>query len=139
MRDMLEVLRRAKHKKTFADQEEFEEALAQIQAADKTLKIDWDDGAGEEWARFSDQTDGTVCMINSKIRVAFVRSKYRLPNIQHLLCDYEVVLTEDFCSDEWTIDLDKLKHEIPEIYWHTSEDAVNINHFSLDDLYFATV
>lgn len=139
MRDMLEILKCTKHKKPFKDQEEFKETLVQIQAADTTLKIDWDDGAGEEWARFSNQADGIVCMINSKIRLVFVRSRYDIQKIQHIICDYEVAFTEDFCSDEWVIDVDKLRHEIPEIYWHASEGAVNVNHFSLDDFYFATV
>ncbi len=139
MKDMLEVLKHAKQKKTFANQEEFKDVLMEIQLADATLRLDWDDGAGEEWARFSNQTDGIVCMINRNIRLAFVRSKYKFQTIEHIIGDYEVVFIEDYCSDEWTIDVTELKHEIPEIYWHASEGAVDVKSFSLDDFYFATV
>ena len=31
---------------------------------------------GEEWARFSNLTDGIVCMINAKFGLAFIREKY---------------------------------------------------------------
>ncbi len=139
MKDMLEVLKHAKQHKTFANHEEFKSVLMQIQLADVTLKLDWDDGVGEEWARFSNQTDGIVCMINLNIRLIFVKSKYNFKNIEHVLTDYEVVFTEDYCSDEWTIDVTRLKHEMSEIYWHASEGAVNTKCFSLDDFYFATV
>ena len=64
MKDMLEVLKQAKHKKIFATVEEFKEILIQIQLADIVLKLDWDDGAGEEWAKLSNLVDGIVCMIN---------------------------------------------------------------------------
>ena len=53
MKDMLATLRKAKQKKVFKNQKEFEDVLAKIQLADTELRIDWDDGAGEEWARFN--------------------------------------------------------------------------------------
>lgn len=135
---MLEVLKRAKQKKIFVNQE-FKEILMQIQSADATLKIDWDDGAGEEWARFSNQKNGIVCMINRNIGLIFIRSAYKFQNIEHIIGDYEVVFTEDYCSNDWKINTDKLKYEMPEICWHASESAVNVNCFSLDDFYFATI
>ncbi len=139
MKDMLEVLRHAKQKKAFANQEEFKDVLMKIQFADATLRLDWDEGAGEEWARFSNQTNGIVCMINIHIRLVFVRNKYNFQNLEHIIDDYEVVFTEDYYSGEWSINVAELKQEIPEIYWHASEAAVNAKCFSLDDFYFATV
>ena len=139
MKDMLEILKHAKSKKIFVDEEEFKNMLMQIQLTDATLSLDWDDGAGEEWARFSNPTDGIVCMINLNIGLVFVRKQYKFQNIEHIISDYEVVFTEDYCSDEWTIDVNELKREIPEIYWHASEGAVNVKCFSLDDFYYATI
>lgn len=139
MKDMLEVLKHAKENKVVVNQEEFKDMLMQIQLADPSLKLDWDDGAGEEWARFSNQTEGIVCMININIRLAFVRNKYKCQNIEHIIADYEIVLTDDYCSDDWTIDVTKLKREVPEIYWHAAEGAVNTKCFSLNDFYFATI
>lgn len=135
---MIEVLKRARNKKVFTNNE-FEELLIKIQTADDNLKLDWDNGAGEEWARFSNQEDGIVCMISAKIGVAFIRKKYKFSNIKNVIDMLEIVFTDDYCSDNWFIDLTNLKQMIPELYWHASEGAVNTNSFSLDDLYFATI
>lgn len=139
MKDMLETLRQAKQKKVFVDQKEFKDVLIQIQLADTELRLDWDDGAGEEWARFSNLTDGIVCMINSKLGLAFIRERYKFQNIERTLENFEIVFTENYYSNDWSIDVNSLKKEISEIYWHASESAVNTNCFSLDDFYFATV
>lgn len=139
MKDMLEILRRAKQKKIFANQEEFKDVLVRIQMADTGLRLDWDDGAGEEWARLSNLMDGIVCMINTKIGVVFVKKRYKFQNIKHILDNFEIVFTEDYCSADWFIDVSNFEREISEMYWHASENAVNKNCFSLDDFYFATV
>lgn len=138
MENMIEVLKRARNKKVFTNNE-FEELLIKIQTADDNLKLDWDDGAGEDWARFSNQEDGIVCMISAKIGVAFIRKNYKFSNIKNVIDMLEIVFTDDYCSDNWFIDLTNLKQMIPELYWHASEGAVNTNSFSLDDLYFATI
>lgn len=136
---MLETLRKAKQKKIFTNQKEFKDVLAQIQSADMELRLDWDDGAGEEWARFGNLTDGIVCMINTGLGLAFIKKKYRFQNIEHILKNFEIVFIENYSLNDWSIDVKKLKMEIPEIDWHASEDAVNTKCFSLDDFYFATV
>lgn len=138
MENMIEVLKRARNKKVFTNNE-FEELLVKIQTADNSLKLDWDDAAGEEWARFFNQEDGIVCMISAKIGVAFIKKKYKFSNMKNILDMLEIVFTDDYCSDNWFIDLTNLKQMIPELYWHASEGAVNTNGFSLDDLYFATI
>ncbi len=138
MENMIEVLKRARNRKIFVNNE-FEELLIKIQSMDKNLKLDWDDGAGENWARFSNQQYGIVCMINAKIGVAFIRKKYNYIVIKNVIDMLEIVFTDNYCSDNWFIDLLELKQMIPELYWHASEEAVNTSSFSLDDLYFATI
>ena len=59
MENMVEILKKARDKKIFLNNE-FQELLTKIQLADRNLKLDWDDGAGEEWARFSIQNEGIV-------------------------------------------------------------------------------
>ena len=139
MKDMLVVLKRAKEKRIFHYDDEFKELLVQIKAADSNLKLDWDDGAGEEWARFTNLADGIVCMINTKIGVVFIRESYEYDNIRSVVTSLEVVFTTDFCSNNWCIELDRLQNEVEEICWHTAPDVVDTTCFSLDDLYFATV
>ena len=63
----------------------FEAGLTKIQSTDAELRIDWEDGAGEEWARFSNLTDGIACMINSKLGLAFIREKYNFQKIEQIL------------------------------------------------------
>ena len=138
MENLIEVLKRARDKKIFVNNE-FEELLMKIQLADSNSKLDWDDGAGEEWARFSNQKGGIVCMISVKIGVAFIRKNYEYKNIKDIISTLEIFFTDDYSSDDWFIDLANLKQTIPELYWHASKGAVSTNSFSLDDLYFATI
>lgn len=138
MENMIDILKRARNKKVFINNE-FEELLKKIHSADSNLKLDWDDGAGEEWARFSDREKGVVCMVSAKIGLAFIRKSYNFNNIKSAIDMLEIVFTEDYSSENWFVDLVILKKQIPELYWHASEGAVNTNSFSLDDLYFATV
>ena len=139
MRDMLEVLKRAKQKGTYENKYEFSRILAAIQLTDPLLILDWDDGAGEDWARFYKKMDGMVCMINTSLKLVFVKSTYDLTILEHLFHGWEVVFTKDYCSDDWTVDVARMSREVPELYWHASVDAVNAKKFSLDDFYFATV
>ncbi len=139
MVNMLQILQKAKQQKTFENQSEFKEVLHKIQEADMDLTIDWDDGAGEEWATFGNLKEGKVGMMNAKLRLVFIRESYHFPKIEHVLADFEVVFIKDYSSCHWSIDLHELQKEIPEIYWHAPEHAVNSKCFSLDDLYFATI
>lgn len=138
MENLLDVLNRAKRRKVFED-DEFEKLLNKIQISDNNLKLDWDDGAGEEWARFFSQNEGLVCMMNARIGIAFIRKNYQLDDMKKLLDMIEIVYVDDYSSEDWFVDLFEFKQSIPELYWHASEGAVNPNCFSLDDLYFATI
>lgn len=138
MKNMIEVLKKAREKKVFKNNE-FKELLIKIQLMDPNLKLDWDDGAGEEWARFFEQESGVVCMISARLAVAFIRKSYEFSKIQNIMDMMEIVYTEDYSSNNWYINMANFKKEIPELYWHASEEAVNIDSFSLDDLYFATI
>lgn len=138
MENIIDVLKKAKYKKIFAGNE-FEEMLTMIQSSDKSLSLDWDDGAGEEWARFFNNKDNIVCMINAKIGVAFIRNSYEYDNIKNVIYMLEIVYVDNYSAKNWFVDLEQLSRVIPEIFWHASEGAVNVNSFSLDDFYFATV
>ena len=43
MKDMMEILRKAKCKSVFENQKEFQVVLTQMQLADAELRLDWDD------------------------------------------------------------------------------------------------
>ena len=96
MENMIEVLRKARNKKIFLNNE-FEELLMEIQLADSNLKLDWDDGAGEEWARFFSQKDGIVCMVSAKIGVAFIKKCYEFNNIKNTSINI-ILQKKKFCE-----------------------------------------
>lgn len=139
MKDMTRLLLMARNPKKFYNQQEFSDFIIRLQEADKNLKLDWDDGSGEEWARFIDGEKGLVSMINAKIGIAFVRNGYNNSNVMQVLQELCVERIDNYDTDEWTIDLGMIKRQVPEIYWHTSENAVNRNAFCLNDFYFATI
>lgn len=139
MKDMLKILLQAKEQRPSLKESDFIKILRQVLASDPSLTLDWDDGAGEEWARFFHPTVGITCMISTKLRLAFVRKAYDFGKIQAALENEEVVFTDDYSSEDWSIDLDRLRNDVPEIFWHTSADAVDASCFSLDDFYFATI
>lgn len=137
MKDILDVFKRAKEKKVFSGKQEFRNLIEQIQAADTSLQLDWDDACGEEWARFGNSINGQVCMISTNIGVAFIREGYNFEMLKETCSDLEVVFTENYSIEQWYIDLERLKKEVPEIHWYAG--SVDTNCFSLDDLYFATI
>lgn len=135
MKDLLKELSNARQKKIFKN-EEFKDFLSNLVKLDNSNKINWDEGAGEEWA-FINNKDFSI-MINRKIGIFFVRGTIKDPYLSYLkLGNYIVVDSYDL--KEWFIDLDELKKNVPEIIWHTSSDDIDTSNFSLDDLYFATV
>ena len=138
MKDLLILLKKAKEKKIFTSQQEFRDVLAKIEE-NNNLRLDWDEEAGEDWARFIHEEMGVVCMMSVKVGIAFVRRNYSLQDFQEILEDVNIVLVDNYSSNEWYIDLVVLDKELPQICWHACENAVDANCFSLDDLYFATI
>ena len=67
MKNLLSFLENAKKKKIYQNQKEFKENLREIKQFDSSLMLNWDDGAGEEWAGFHHKEHGNVYMINTKI------------------------------------------------------------------------
>ena len=134
-----EVFLRAKAKKTYRDTAEFQNILDALRQAEPSLRLDWDDGAGEEWARgWTD--DGFFCMLHARIGVAFVRGLHSVnAHVAQVLSELYVEEVEEANAVQWHVDLAALRAFTPEVCWHASHDAVSEDGLSLNDLYFATV
>lgn len=52
-------------------------------------------------------------MISAKIGVAFIRKSYKFSNIKNVMDMMGIVFTDDFCSDNWFIDLTNLRQKLP--------------------------
>ncbi len=139
MKDLNTVFFKAKEKKCYRNLLEFQNIIEEIVLGDKEITLDWDNGAGEEWARFTKSEVGVICMMNAKIGIAFVRQKYFDKDVLEILKSLVVVDVLDYSSDEWYIDLSVLENKTPEINWNVSPYAIDTNKMSLNDLYFATV
>lgn len=77
--------------------------------------------------------------MNTKIGIAFIRKDELTEETIQQLNLYYLFNVSDYSTEEWKIDLEELKRKIPEISWNASPYAVDINSFSLDDFYFATI
>lgn len=139
MKNILEVLIQAKNKLKFGTNNDFIDHLNIIGSSDKQLTLDWDDGAGEEWARFSHKDHGIVYMINAKIGVIFARKSYEKNIPKKFFLIYEIAIVNNYRNEEWFIDIELLPKLISEIDWSVSQYSVNPNCFSLNDFYYATV
>lgn len=139
MQDLNIVFIKAKERKCYHNLLEFKSIVEQIMLVDKNIILDWDDGAGEEWARFTKSETGVICMMNTKIGIVFVRQKYLNKETREILNSLVVVDVLDYNSEEWCIDLGVLEDKTPEISWNVSPHAIDTKKMSLDDLYFATV
>lgn len=138
MKELSQLLFRAKDVKKYVDISGFEIIVRKIEEF-KEYRIDWDREAGEEWARFLNTNYEIVLMLNVRIGIVFLRREYVLDNIFNILKELFIVEVEDFGTEEWCIDVTKIKKDLPEITWMASEEAVNTKRMSLQDLYYATV
>ena len=135
MRDLLKELVMARNKKIYKGND-FKTLLSTLKGIDIDNKINWDEGAGEEWAFLNNQS--LSIMLNTKIGIYFVRGELS-DDYLDVLNDGNCVYVSNYDLKEWFIDLEYLQKNIPEIIWHTSGDSIDTNGFSLDELYFATV
>lgn len=135
MCDLTEKLIIARRKLVYKGVEDFSLHLAGwLSQCSKSLQVFGDIESGEQWVWVQG-----VAMLNTKIGIAFVSegSSFckRIENTKEL----ETVIVKDYDKQDWSIELEKLKREIPEIEWHACGEAVNPAKFSIKELYYATV
>lgn len=135
MRDMFVELLDAKKCKIYKENE-FEELLQKLKSLSEGLMINWDSGAGEEWAFVN--SDAFSVMLNRRIGICFVRGILDL-STSSCLSQCKCVSVDGYDLREWYIDLVELNKCIPEIVWPFHDNVVDPNCFSLDDFYFMTV
>ncbi len=138
MKDITSILLQVKQKFVFKDNKDFTQFIYEI--IKKThLQLDWDTGAGEEWARLIADNFGVVCMVHTKIGIAFIRKNHDDVSLSELMDCLWCEEVENYSIEEWKIDLTVIHNQISEIIWHSTAETVNPNQFSLNDFYFATV
>lgn len=127
-----------KRPKLDTDCVELHSLLQKIAKLYKNAKIDWDDLAGEEWARILCLPD-VVCLIHKRIRLAFVLETYDCAGISEILKDFCVVRIDSWKEEKWSIDYELLREIVPYFEWETCKAVIDTDKFSLSDFYVATV
>ena len=139
MKELSTVFIKAKEKKIYKDITEFQDVLENILKSNTDFELDWDNGAGEEWARIIKQQMGIACMLNTKIGVAFIRKNYLSNQTLAIMNQLFLVEVLNYSSEEWCLNLHVLEKRVTEISWGCESHEINVTKMSLDDLYFATV
>ena len=134
MRDILVELLEARKLKIFKEGE-FEGLLLNL-GENEGITIDWDSGAGEEWAVVSN--DMFSIMINRRIGICFVRGTISESAIS-CLSQCRCVHVDGYDIKEWCVDLDDLRKCIPEISRSISDKGFDPHCFALNDFYVITV
>lgn len=77
-------------------------------------------------------------MIHRIIKLAFVSRDYK-DKMLDVLDGFYITPIDDWEEENWSVDLNVLRTNVPDILWHADEAAVDPNGFTLSDLYYATV
>lgn len=139
MRELSAIFIKAKKTRVYKDITEFEDFLMKIMKSDSNLELDWDDGAGEEWAMIIKPKVGIVCMLNTRIGIGFIRRMELSSNTLIVLDSLFLMDVLDYTSEIWCMDLEKLGKQIPEISCEGCSDVIDVTKMSLLDLYFVSV
>lgn len=139
MRELSAMFIKAKKKRVYKDMTEFEDLLKKIIKSDSNLELDWDDGAGEEWAMIIKTNVGIVCMLNIRIGIGFIRKMELSSKTLIILNPLFLVDVLDYTSEIWCMDLEKIEKQIPEICCEGCTDVIDVTKMSLHDLYFVSV
>ena len=135
MRDMFIELLDARKHKTYKENE-FEGLLIKLEKSHEGNTVEWDSGAGEEWAFVNNS--GLSLMLNRRIGICFVCGKLD-ESVMACLSQCKCVFVDGYDIEEWCVDLTDLHTGIPEIVWSATDEAVDPHCFSLNDFYAVTV
>jgi len=139
MENLLNILKRVKSSYPTIEISEIRDFYTTGSKVQGDISLDWDEWSGEEWLSLMTSSE-RVAIIGVKIPIAFIASKFEDDlKFCELMKKLFIVTIDDFDKEIWTIDLDEYRHNIPELEWHVSEDAVNPNAFSTSEFWFATI
>ncbi len=102
-----------------------------------TGKLDWDIGAGEDWARILGEKE-TIAFIRVDFPLAIVREAYAT-TLRAALEKTGVVsiFVPDFERRLYELSMSELGNIFPR--WHTEVEIIDPQNFSIDELWYATI
>jgi hypothetical protein len=138
MTDLSQVLRRARESATDWSKGHLSEALQACSTLIEHVHLDYDDFAGESWARAL-VGDAVVAIVHNDVPLAFLLDKHANDQLLHNLDEQGVVVVTiaDFDAKEFSANASILNEVFGLEEWPT--EAVNPSAFSILDLWWASL
>ena len=102
------------------------------------ITFNWDMESGERWASiFLDHE--FICYISSVIPIAFCKTVF-LKETEKLLEEKVIIISGgDFDNKNWFINSQRLEMCSSKLKWIVSEQVLNLEQFSINDFWYATI
>jgi len=136
MRDLMDEVYEAKKLIGSWNGEEVFKLIEYFKKDNPNSCVQWDWGSGEEGCAFI-ANNQLIAYVHTKFPICFSKKEF---HIYKEILSYRLwfVSIDDFYKNEWFVDLDKLRQEVPDINWLASKDAVDPESFSIAGFRFAT-
>lgn len=137
MTDISPVLRRAAATVAHWSVGDVRAAATALSSGESSRHADWDEEAGERWARVLDD-DGVIGFVSGQVPLIIVRS-----GVEPFAAEaaVEVVKVNATDADELRADLGAIQEALPELAAAIRDDPtlLNLDAFSAEALWFASV
>ncbi|MDE6567870.1 MAG: hypothetical protein K2K70_09100 [Lachnospiraceae bacterium] len=134
MVDLVDILFEAQNKNSVWSKNR----LTLIIEQDVQFVYDWDRECGERWASIQ-MNNKFVGYINCFSPLCFCQ-KDAIKEIKSAFGDETVIIAEnDFDTKKWFINEEKINRKLSELSWIVQEGVLDINAFSINDLWYATL
>ncbi len=113
--------------------------IKDILITNPNIEVDWDEWSGEKWASLFIRGE-KFAIICAELPVVFIlKEKKELIKNINSLCEHNYIEIKSFVDNMWMLDKNEFEQKIPQLIWHASDEAINVNKFSTDDFWFATI
>ena len=134
MIDMTEILLRAEQYDSLWSKDSLKLLIGKKEA----MIFDWDMECGERWATvFLDHK--FIGYKSSIVPIVFCKTVF-LKEIENFLEEKVIIINEDdFDSKKWFIDPQRIEKCSLKLNWIISEQVLDLEQFSINDLWYATI
>jgi len=138
MKNIVSILEQARNNNPDYNFPEIIKGIKSLKKVDHSINYDWDE-SDEEWVSLLKENE-RVAIIGVKIPVIFVVNEFKktldtYEFSQKILC----IEINDFDEVIWSIDLEEYESKINEPPFHASSESINLNSFSTNDFWWATI
>lgn len=138
-KDITPSLRRAVSKGQHWSRDDVQRTVIEIAGEGSDRSLDWDEGAGEAWARVVD-ADGVVAMVYARLPLIVVREEASA-EIDRLAWNAEMIDVTSVADEDLRADEARLIEAFPELaaHLHDGKPEFSPECFTAEELWFLTV